>query len=395
MQMIFPYLSDSTALQLAFVGLEEPSTLSLDELCPEDQDRFQNFSTELLKAQFLSSRQALKNVLPSNGLKNVFFEGKRPMHPEGNLSLSHCKAGAVGVFSENLMVGIDLETTRTQLSRIASKFVRDDEQPLLASLGEQKALQCIWGIKESLFKLYGKGGLDFKAHLKISSLQRHSSDTSWVGMAWIVNHLHSIPCLVQCREEQGNFLCLATHRPAMKPLPGQRIHLREWTLDDAPWLFELNSDPEVIAFTGDSGFSSLAEATDLIQTYENYQRDGFGRWMVIDNLTSEPLGWCGLKQNDWGVDLGFRFFKKHWNQGFATEAANIVLKWADERKIGPIVGRSLSGNSRSISVLEKLGFVCISEEPMEHLKELHGITSEEFKRWKEMKLLVFKRPDHG
>ncbi len=37
------------------------------------------------------------------------------------------------------------------------------------------------------------------------------------------------------------------------------------------------------------------------------------------------IGWCGLKLNEQNlVDLGFRFFRREWNKGYATEAAKCL-----------------------------------------------------------------------
>ena len=54
--------------------------------------------------------------------------------------------------------------------------------------------------------------------------------------------------------------------------------LREFHISDAPALYELNSDPEVMRYTGDKPFSSIAEAESFVQNYDAYEKYGFGRW---------------------------------------------------------------------------------------------------------------------
>ena len=56
------------------------------------------------------------------------------------------------------------------------------------------------------------------------------------------------------------------------------------------------------------------------------------------------------------VDIGFRFFKEFWNQGFATETANRCLEFGFyDLGLKEIVGRAMVRNVASIKVLEKLG----------------------------------------
>ena len=137
----------------------------------------------------------------------------------------------------------------------------------------------------------------------------------------------------------------------------KRLILREFSLNDAEDLFNLNSDDEVIKYTGDQPFSSINEAHNFISDYNEYEQHGFGRWAVILKSTNKFIGWCGLKLNEENmVDLGFRFFKNNWNQGFASEAAVSCLKYGfTELKLKTIIGRSLKKNVSSIKVLEKIG----------------------------------------
>ncbi len=137
-----------------------------------------------------------------------------------------------------------------------------------------------------------------------------------------------------------------------------RLILREFKEEDAQSLFELNNDPDVLKFTGDKPFQNIQEAKRFIQKYDHYDNYGFGRWAVILKENNEFLGWCGLKytpeKNE--HDIGFRFLKHTWNQGFATEAAIACLDLGFyEFELTKIVGRAMKENQASIRVLEKTG----------------------------------------
>ncbi|VEH19173.1 anhydro-N-acetylmuramic acid kinase [Chryseobacterium nakagawai] len=143
-----------------------------------------------------------------------------------------------------------------------------------------------------------------------------------------------------------------------KVLETDRLLLRELTIEDAYHFYELNANPNVIQYTGDSPFENEEEALIFLQNYEDYSENGYGRWAVIDKSTTEFLGWCGLKYDIFKdeTDIGFRFFERNWSKGLATESAAACLKYGfDQLHLEKIVGRAMAENIASIKVLQKLG----------------------------------------
>ncbi len=143
-----------------------------------------------------------------------------------------------------------------------------------------------------------------------------------------------------------------------KIIETKRLFLRELTISDAENMYLLNLDPEVLQFTGDEPFSDVQGAKTFLEKYDHYSKYGFGRWAVINKENNDFLGWCGLKYSPEldEFDIGFRFFKKHWNKGYATEAAEACLKLGFEKfKMQKILGRAMLKNIGSIKVLEKIG----------------------------------------
>jgi len=392
----FPFKHLSKEVQFGYSS-EASAHLNAELFSSADRLKWEHRQTEHRKEEFLISRSALAAALNPLPLSAVYYNGNQPKHEAGHISISHTKSGAIAAYSATVEVGIDIEGVRPQISRIAQKFIRADEEKYLASLGAIHAQQLLWGIKESLFKLFGSGNIDFKKHLHITSLSNEGSDHHWSGTAWIyaTNELRQQPiqCFVQGHFDGNHYYCLATHRKAMIPFNTQNLQLRQWRPNDAHWLFRLNQDPEVVKYTGDSGFSSEAKALELIQTYPNYQRDGYGRWMVIDLSSNTPLGWCGLKKNSWGIDLGFRFFREHWGKGIATKAARAALALGEIFEVDPIIGRTLSSNTASSRVLEKVGMVQYDTLPFEDFIGQYSITEPIGVRWSEEKVLLYKLPN--
>lgn len=139
-------------------------------------------------------------------------------------------------------------------------------------------------------------------------------------------------------------------------IESKRLILRELNFSDSKNFYNLNSDPEVLKYTGDIAFSSISEAESFLINYDDYKRNGFGRWAVISKDSNEFIGQCGLKLNEEKlIDLGFRFFKNQWGKGYATESARASLEYGfNDLKLNKIIGRAFVDNRASVRVLEKL-----------------------------------------
>ncbi len=141
-----------------------------------------------------------------------------------------------------------------------------------------------------------------------------------------------------------------------------RLYLRQMTPADAAHAFELNSDPEVIRFTGDDPFENIEAASTFLSNYKDYEKHGVGRWAVIRKEDGAWLGWCGLKYQPVNneVDLGFRLNQRFWGKGYATEAAKACVAYGFEKFNYPfIIGNVMQENKASIKVLENCGLQLI------------------------------------
>jgi len=143
-------------------------------------------------------------------------------------------------------------------------------------------------------------------------------------------------------------------------LETERTKIRPLTPKDAEHFYMLNQDPEVLKYTGDNPFETVEAAKEFLVQYDQYEKYGVGRWAVINKENEEFLGWCGLKFTEKlnEYDIGFRFFRKHWNKGYATESAKACVELGlNKFKFPEIIGRVMKDNLASIRVLEKIGLV--------------------------------------
>ncbi len=143
-------------------------------------------------------------------------------------------------------------------------------------------------------------------------------------------------------------------------LETERLMLRKFTLDDVPAYFRLNSDPEVVRFTGDKAFESEDEARAVMRAapLHDYETRGYGRLACIEKASGELVGFCGLKylSDLEEVDLGYRFLPGYWGKGYATESACAVMDHGRKiLAIERIVGLVDPGNAASVRVLVKVG----------------------------------------
>lgn len=150
----------------------------------------------------------------------------------------------------------------------------------------------------------------------------------------------------------------------------QRLLLRTFTIDDAQLIYELNTDPDVTKFTGDS-VRDITQANEVLakSIIPQYEKYGHGRWAVLVKPGLEFIGWCGLKSRPERseVDLGYRFKKDSWGRGYATESARACLDHGFKKLHLPrIVGRAMPENIASWRVLEKIGMQYIGEEFIDH-----------------------------
>jgi [ribosomal protein S5]-alanine N-acetyltransferase len=150
----------------------------------------------------------------------------------------------------------------------------------------------------------------------------------------------------------------------MITLTTARLLLRQLMPDDARQLYLLNSDPEVLRYTGDLPYTSIEEARTFILRYNQYSLYQCGRLAMIEKETGWFIGWCGLKYRVFEdeTELGYRLKKEFWNRGFATEAALACIRYGfQELKRSCIIGRVLKANKASIRVLEKIGMTYLKD----------------------------------
>lgn len=142
-------------------------------------------------------------------------------------------------------------------------------------------------------------------------------------------------------------------------LQTERLLLRPMIEEDVHNLFELNTDTEVVQYTGNASFENLQEAMSVIRdiTFPQWEKYQMGRFSTFLK-DGTYIGWCGLKylEEKDEVDLGYRFMKKFWGKGYATEASRVCLDYGfNQLWCEVITAHAMTQNVASIEVMKKLG----------------------------------------
>lgn len=181
----------------------------------------------------------------------------------------------------------------------------------------------------------------------------------------------------------------------VSPLTTPRLRLQPFTVEDAPLLLELDSDPAVVRYLGPQTPASLDDYRQRIETVylkygQTYRSLGF--WAIRTQETQAFLGWICLRPaSDYrylreagflpeDVELGYRLRQAAWGQGYATEAARAVLTEGFRHESFPrVVASALVPNRGSTRVMEKCGLSRLYEFQIAEIPEpavVYGITRE-------------------
>lgn len=102
-----------------------------------------------------------------------------------NLSISHSGGWVAVALSDSSKVGMDLEQQSPRAYRIHSHFM-SDEEPFFDN--QENCALAVWSAKESIYKLLGKEGVDFKKQFIVQNYapSEHSDFEGCINMNQLV-----------------------------------------------------------------------------------------------------------------------------------------------------------------------------------------------------------------
>jgi RimJ/RimL family protein N-acetyltransferase len=142
-----------------------------------------------------------------------------------------------------------------------------------------------------------------------------------------------------------------------------RLLLRRWRSDDVEPYAAMCSDPEVMRYIGSGDTRTREQAAAAILAFERvWEEKSYGLFAVELLGSNQLIGFTGLAEPAFlpeimpAVEVGWRFTRQSWGNGYATEAARAVLDFgADQLGISEILSIHQVGNDASARIMQKLG----------------------------------------
>ncbi|RPE78451.1 MULTISPECIES: GNAT family N-acetyltransferase [unclassified Frondihabitans] len=151
----------------------------------------------------------------------------------------------------------------------------------------------------------------------------------------------------------------------MTTLTGSRVLSRPWTADDAEFVFDLYSRWDVQRYLGHEPkvMENIDAAHALIGRLRARSGPVLGYWAVEATATGTPVGTVmlqhirlsGRSEPSAEVEIGWHFHPDAWGHGYATEAAQLLLRHALAAGLNRIIAVAHVENAASRRVCLRLG----------------------------------------
>ncbi|MFD0959651.1 GNAT family N-acetyltransferase [Paenibacillus chungangensis] len=111
----------------------------------------------------------------------------------------------------------------------------------------------------------------------------------------------------------------------------ERLTLRQLRPEDSMHLFHYFSRDEVTEFYDLESFTSIKQATDLIDSWnKRYETEQGIRWAISLKNEERVIGTCGY--HNWAkehskAEIGYELTPEYWRQGIMTEAIAAILQY--------------------------------------------------------------------
>jgi len=135
------------------------------------------------RLQHLAGRYLLPTLFEDFPLSEILIaDTRKPFLPDEkyHFSISHCGNYAAPIVSSKQRVGVDIEHPADKIFRISHKFLTDEEKMFLdEQMSTAQLLQLatlLWSTKESMFKWFGDGGVDFRQHMTIQNIEGNDEE---------------------------------------------------------------------------------------------------------------------------------------------------------------------------------------------------------------------------
>jgi len=125
------------------------------------------------RLQHLAGRFLLTELFSDFPLEEIMIADTRKPYLENekyHFSISHFGQYAAAIVSSSNRVGVDVEKTTPTIERIRNKFLSEQESAIAFEGIERsghrlRQLTLLWSAKETIFKWYSLGNVNFRQHI--------------------------------------------------------------------------------------------------------------------------------------------------------------------------------------------------------------------------------------
>lgn len=141
----------------------------------------------------------------------------------------------------------------------------------------------------------------------------------------------------------------------------ERTRLKTIAREDFAEIMEMYAEPDTFKYIEPAQNKTKEELLDFLVSRIKQVADGMGyHWVARAKINNEFIGLMNLNPiaGTDKIQIGFQLRRKFWNQGYASELTDRVLKFGiDEAGLKVIYGVFSKRNIASRRIFEKFGFV--------------------------------------
>ena len=170
--LIKEYIEEDCLLGIWDIKETLDDLISKVTLQPDELELLNNFGNESRKIEWLSVRVLLREL--TNKELTIIYNGNNKPFIQGNtyhISISHSYKLSSVLLSRSRKVGIDLEYMSHRISKIAHKFINENEMVVNDEDLRRYHLYIHWCAKEALYKICDKQDINFLTNLTIEPFE--------------------------------------------------------------------------------------------------------------------------------------------------------------------------------------------------------------------------------
>ena len=169
----------NTTTKLGIWRIEEDEKFFLEKVPLQ-----KNITHPHKRLQHLAGRYLLQYLFPGFPYAEILIaDTRKPYLPneQYHFSISHCGNYAAAIVSSTHRAGIDIEIPTEKVERIAHKFIYENERQFLNNfplpVNNCQLLTVLWSCKETVFKWYSLGGVDFRENMQLNGIIQKQNDS--------------------------------------------------------------------------------------------------------------------------------------------------------------------------------------------------------------------------